>query len=104
MTCFMPRTSASWNRPKSEPCIGRWPLAADRDQRDIWEHLQVAVAVGLRQHAVVLQRLAHEARVDMGAAIAADELGHVGPPGYCRKQQRRHLPGSAFADHETLSL
>src|ERR1043165_6244774 len=52
-------------------------LPADRDEGDIREDLQVALAVGLGQHAAILQRFAHVARVDMGAAIAADELAHV---------------------------
>jgi len=33
-------------------------LAADRDQGDVGEHPEIAVAVGLGQHAAVLQRLA----------------------------------------------
>ena len=51
-------------------------LTADRDKRDIGEDLEVAFALGVRKHLAVLQRLAHQLRLDVRAAIVGDELGH----------------------------
>ena len=70
-------------------------LAADRHQGHVGEHPEIAVALGLGQDAAVLQGLAHQARVDVGAAVAADELGHGGLHSTPEKQQRRQPQGPA---------
>src|SRR5678816_366161 len=51
-------------------------LATDRDECHVREHLEVAIALGLRDDAAILQRLAHQARLDVGPTVAGDELGH----------------------------
>src|SRR5258705_86145 len=79
MACFMSSTLPRCEQPQPRRVLAstKDALVADRDERDIREDLQVAFAIGLGQHGAVLQRLAHQSRLNVSAAIAADELRHA---------------------------
>ena len=67
------------------------PIETSETSGKIWRSRSL---LGLREDAAVLQRLAHQLRLDMRAAVAADELRHVALDDSAENDERRPSCGA----------